>query len=399
MGSYFSRAFDGVTERFALPYVDAQSQHPYSNALVWDCLQTIAASRQSRITRNCRLFVNGNQVNVFAAKDLIQRICKFPSIEAVEWDKLFGADEFHMFVNHAALYSADLLEASKTFMGDFADRFEPQGISVEHHLIIGRYTQTPFGVHVDDPTDRVFHFNLGPSGKSMTLWRRPEFMRRYSGDAGRPVDRVSPEGSATYNIAPQSAFFLPADYHHVGRSDGGVSIVVAVAISRQCEGLLLRDALRELRELLPPCYASANYYESFEGEAVGMEEMFASYDAVGLTAASRHAQARRKSNKNFIEILPLQVAPLHKLYGVYALRDGREPIAIKHAGYVYLYSAGHRAILKRCVLVDEFERIMRERRFEILRHPEKHSPLAIEVSALQAWFVATGAACAISQIA
>ncbi|MET3234183.1 UNVERIFIED_ORG: hypothetical protein ABIC54_006399 [Burkholderia sp. 1263] len=338
-------------------------------------------------------------MNSFAAKKIIRKACEFPSIETVDWTDLFGAGEFFIFVNNAALYSVDLLEASKKFMGDFADRFEPQGISVEHHLIIGRYTQTPFGVHIDDATDRVFHFNLGPSSKTMILWGSQHFAQLYSGDTARSADQVSSIGSVTFDIAPQSAFFLPANYHHVGRSEDGVSIVVALAISRKSEPQLLRDASRELQELLPPRYPQASYYQNFEGDAGGTDEMFAAYDAIGLISALQHAQARRRSNKSFTEILPIQIAPLRNLHGVYTVRDGREPIAIKEADGLFLYSGGHRVILKKPELIREFERIAYERRFEISSHLGEYSEALMEVEAMRAWLVATGAACALEEAA
>lgn len=389
---YFSNAYDGATNGFSKPVVDTAVNHPYTKELVWDCLKRISSSTQSQITRNCRLYHRGGQVNVFEAKRILDRICNFDSIDLVDWDREFGDSDFLFFINHAALYSAKLLTASRKFVGDFAERFEPNGLSIEHHLIIGRYSETPFGVHVDDSTDRVFHFNLGPKVKRMTLWARETFLEEYQQDISRPVNKVSIANSKTYDIPVGSCFFLPANYHHVGSSDMGVSTVVALAFSRQSETLLLAEAFKELQMLIPKILSTHNYYYDFEGESYYPNALLAKYDKLGLVVASQHAQARRKSNGSFSEIHPIIISPVAELVGNYILIEEKIPLQIEHNGVIYIYAAGHQASLITPALIKEFSDILRLRAFKIPKLFGKQPTEFMQSIALRAWLVATGTA-------
>jgi hypothetical protein len=195
MRTFFDEQFDGPTERFSRPHVVLDAPHPYTDDMVLACLRTIGESGQSRITRNCRVYVEGAMLCPFASRDLLRRIAENESIRSVDWSGLFDERDFLIFINHAALYAPDMLNASRAFVGAFDRRFGRSGISIEHHVIIGRYAETSFGVHIDDPTDRVFHFNLGPHAKSMSLWPRREFLTAYGGDVARlrrNVDHAEP---------------------------------------------------------------------------------------------------------------------------------------------------------------------------------------------------------------
>lgn len=390
---FFSQAYDGVTEGFLRPALDKIVSHPYTKEHVFECLKTIASSSQSRITRNCRLYHRGAQINVFEAKCIVERICRnYASLDQVDWDSIFGEGDFLFFINHAALYSVKLLAASRQFVGDFAERFEPGGLSIEHHLIIGRYKETPFGVHLDDPTDRVFHFNLGPSEKRMSLWPREAFIDDYKHDMARPIDQVSFDGSTTYNIPAGSCFFLPANYHHVGASDAGVSILVALAFSRQSESLLLAEALSEMREWIPERLSPHSYYRDFKGETYSPDVLLGAYDDFSLVAASQHARAKRKSNGSFTEVHPLIFSPVTELVGNYLLVEDRRPLPVKQGEIIYIYSAGHQAILATPALVSEFYDILRLGAFNIPPLSGYESTNFMQSVALRAWLVTTGSA-------
>lgn len=388
MSTFFDRQFDGPTEYFATPHVTLNAPHPYTDEMVIECLRVIGSSPQSRITRNCRIYVDGALVCPFASRDIVRRIVLSESIREINWSEIFGGHDFLIFINRAALYVPKMLSASKAFVGAFDRRFGRTGISIEHHLIIGHYVETSFGVHIDDPTDRIFHFNLGPHHKTMSLWPRHEFLTAYGGDAARLRRTVDHAEPTTYVMPVGSAFFLPADYHHVGSSQEGVSIVVALAFSRQSESLLLREALHELRQLVPLQIPTANYYRDFLANAeVGEYELIARYDRVDLTLAHQHAVARRFSNNSFDEIPELKLPTIETTTGNYIRSD--TPIEVVKADEgTYVYSNGHRAFLNSEKQIRDLNHLLAVNEFEI----GQDLGFDVGVMALRVWLVATGAA-------
>jgi len=387
--NFFDEHFDGPTERFSSPYVTPSVQHPYTEEMVLECLKTIGSSHQSRITRNCRVYIDGALMCPFASSDVMGRITHNLRLCDVDWSEIFGRRSFLIFVNRAGLYSSEMLSASKAFVGAFDLRFGRSGISIEHHLIIGHYDQTPFGVHIDDPTDRVFHFNLGPCCKRMSLWPRQEFLTSYGGDAARLRSEVNHAEPSTYLIPAGSSFFLPADFHHVGSSQDGISIVVALAFSRQSENLLLREALQEMIQLVASDISLVKYYREFAKSPNFCEdELFARVNQVGLEMAHRHAVARRISNNSFTEIPPkLEFPNIETVPGSYMRTDTRIEV-IEAGGGAYVYSGGHRAFLVSNRQVRELNHLLSRSEFEIGQNLGHDA----ESFALRVWLTATGAA-------
>lgn len=384
--NFFVSQFEGPTERFAKPHVQSDVDHPYTKAMVLDCFSNLAASNQSRITRNCRIYVAGSLMCPFESQGLIRKLAEARSFDRIDWTKLFGGSEFLVFLNYAALYCADMLSASKTFLGGFDRSFDRSGISIEHHVIVGKYAETSFGVHIDDATDRVFHFNLGPSEKCMELWPRREFLERYNGDIARPRRLVTHVSSKKYQMPVGSSFFLPADYHHVGSSATGVSAVVALAVSRQSEGLLLKAASQELCNLVRPWHRQRSYYDDFtSGIAVGQSKPLHRYDQIGLVEAHRHATARRLSNNSIAEIPDFSMPRFGQYVGLYALTHSALEV-VDTANALYVYSAGHRAILRTQEQRRDFERVVAAGEFYV----SSGSGLDIQSLALRSWLVATG---------
>lgn len=388
MITFFDQQFDGPTRHFSAPNVIPNVQHPYTDEMVIDCLRTIGSNHQSRVTRNCRVYIDGALSCPFESRDIMRKLAQNLSLRDVDWPEVFGGRNFLIFINRAGLYSPKMLSASKSFVGSFDRRFGRSGITIEHHLIIGHYSETPFGVHIDDPTDRVFHFNLGPFCKSMSLWPRGEFLAAYGGDASRLRRMVNHAEPTTYMMPVGSSFFLPADYHHVGSSQEGVSVVVALAFSRQNENLLLREAVQELHQLVPPRIPTATYYRDFVAAPEFDEsDLVARYDQLSLELAHRHAVARRISNNSFDEIPELDFPKIETATGSYILTDTRIEV-IEANGGAYVYSGGHRAFLNSDRQIRDLNRLLSTREFEI----GQHIGLDAESLALRVWLAAAGAA-------
>ena len=254
MSTLLDEIYFDLTNRFAFPAVKQQVAKYFPDTLVKECLDALAALPGSRSARNCRIYVDGRQLGPFEAKEVLGRVSEYPDLASIDWHAALQARSFFIFVNFAALFSEKLYEASRILLGDFCDRFEPDGVSVENHLIIGNYDETPFGVHVDDAADRVLHFNLGPAAKVMSLWPRDEYLARYKDDAARPVRSVDSAKSEAHLMLPGSCFLLPADYYHVARSNEGVSVVVALALTRMSEPKRIQALVSEAQLQLLPEY-------------------------------------------------------------------------------------------------------------------------------------------------
>lgn len=390
--SHFFESMYSSTQGFAVPALEEDVCHPYSLTMVKECIDRLAAQSGSKIARTCRIYLAQHQLNPFEAKEFVRKIAVSPTLDSVDWSELTGGVEFMIFLNFAALYSEDLLDASRQLLGTFLDRFEPDGVSVEHHLIIGRYSQTPFGVHVDDATDRVFHFNLGPARKELQLWPRAEFLSTYAGDQARPVELVSDAGSTVHRMPVNSCFHLPADYYHVGRSLEGVSVVVAMAFSRQSLALQVDGAIKEMENFCHAPNERETYYRHFgatvaDGAVAGYAQALA---AIGFDGLLAHARARRRSNGSFAEILPFPSPDLTQIPQAYRLSSLCPPQLLESQGSLHIYSGGHHAKLDAPEHIAALRHTLSLPRFDLcqrrLRDDLASGNLA---TAVLAWLVAT----------
>lgn len=124
MTAFFSELYD-ATERFRRPYGENIVTHPYTEKMVKECLDKLASEPDSKISKKCRIYRNGRQLGPFEAKEFIVEASRFPSLASVAWKDLTEGEPFLIFINFAALLSNVLSEASRRFIGDFAQRFEP----------------------------------------------------------------------------------------------------------------------------------------------------------------------------------------------------------------------------------------------------------------------------------
>ncbi|OXS99077.1 hypothetical protein B7H23_12790 [Notoacmeibacter marinus] len=391
MTALFSEFYD-ATKRFRRPYGESIVTHPYTEAMVKECLDRLANEPDSKISKKCRIYRNGRQLGPFEAKEFIIEVSRFPTLASVAWEELTEGEPFLIFVNFAALLSHELSEASRRFIGDFARRFEPEGISIEHHLIIGKYDETAFGVHIDDATDRVFHFNLGPSAKEMILWPREDYLASYNGDLARPLKSVSTSGSQTHPMPVGGCFFLPADYYHVGRSPHGVSVVVSLALTRQNHKHQMAATLAALDLFANVKESADDYYKDFSSrpDPDAFANVWAKAEEIGFANLLEHARARNRSNNYFIEVSPIDASPLPSEAAWFEIEDASNLQLIDHNGSLNVYSRGHYASLHDPAHIKIFKDAVQTGRFEFsMRHFQDARERGDRGTALLGWLIAT----------
>ncbi|RCW23339.1 hypothetical protein DFR48_107211 [Ciceribacter lividus] len=391
MTTLFDQFYD-ATGRFRRPYGEKVVSHPYTEAMVKECLDRLANEPNSKISKRCRIYRNGRQLGPFEAKEFIVDVSRFPTLASVAWEEITAGEPFLIFVNFAALLSHELGEASRRFIGDFGQRFEPDGISIEHHLIIGKYDETAFGVHIDDATDRVFHFNLGPSAKEMILWPREDYLASYNGDVARPLKSVSMNGSQTYPMPVGGCFFLPADYYHVGRSPHGVSIVVSLALTRNSCKHQLASAVGALDLFTHVDESADDYYRDFSSRPNpdAVANVWVKAEEIGFANLLEHARARNRSNNYLIEISPINASPLPDEAAWFEIRDPSNLQVIEHDGSLNVYSRGHYALLYNTVDIKTFRDAIEAGRFEYsMQHFQNARRRGDRGTALLGWVIAT----------
>lgn len=391
MTGLFNEFYDS-TERFRRPYGKNTVHHPYTTEMVKGCLDKIAGESCSKINKNCRIYHNGRQLGPFEAKEFIIALSRYPSLEAIDWESVTDGAPFLIFVNYAALLSNNLNEATRRFIGDFGARFEPDGISIEHHLIVGTYEETPFGVHIDDATDRVFHFNLGPQPKEMLLWPRSEYSTAYSGDLARPLSSVSKNGSVTHPIEVGGCFFLPADYYHVGRSPHGVSTVISLAFTRQNHRLQMKSALSALELFAQVKESADDYYRNFETQAVpdAFSQVWSIASNIGFERLLEHARARSRSNNYFVEISPIDASPLPNSPTAFGVIDRSNLQLIEDSRALHVYSRGHYAALSDIEHIRRFKAVAEAGTFDFNQQQFQDAMRKGDTgTALLGWTIAT----------
>ena len=141
----------------------------------------------------------------------------------------------------------------------------------------------------------------------MILWPREPFLERYGVNPRRPLDETDRDGSARYEMPVGSCFFLPADYYHVGRSPDGVSVVVAIALSRQSSEEQLAAVHREIKNAIAPIEDLTPYWTDFRRapSAAQQENICATFARHDYAGWLQHARARACSNGWISEVRPL----------------------------------------------------------------------------------------------
>lgn len=253
-----------------------------------------------------RLYINGTRKKRFYEKKFLESVPKLCANLTVWLNNYFLENEFLIFVNYSTSWSKKLSVLFANLAKPVIDLYPPGSLSLETHLIIGRYQTTPFGVHVDDPNDRVIHFNLSNTPKHLHLWEIEKFFELTgSYEFIEHMDSIK-KHKTTYTMQKGDAFVLPASYYHVGESPE-LSIVAAISLTKLSKGDILDRVLtvvsddikagfstdKEPNNFEPNCAIDALRKEPFLQENSLFKNVF--------RAALDKYNARVKSNMYFVE--------------------------------------------------------------------------------------------------
>lgn len=391
MTGMFEDFYFNKTNKFSNPIVSFDCEHQYTDEMVKECIDTLASMSGMAIEKNCRISINNLALDPFLAKKIMITASKSPNLNSINWKEIVGSDNFFIFINYAALYSSSMKQETSRLLGDFCKYFEPDGVSLEHHIIIGQYQETPFGVHIDDPTDRVFHFNIGNCEKSMLLWDRKVYLQKYQSESARPISSVDKSDAKEYIIPKGSCFFLPADYYHVACSNSGVSVVVAVAFSKVCEYLQIKAAMSEAEEILLKGTNPSKYYKHFNAKTDNnnQPDCWRHRWSLNYKELSNRASARMFSNKCMAEIDPLKKG-IELVYDtIYYINQYVNVVLLEENENLLVFSNGHFCELKENNMVKKIRKILEIGAFKF-DSDKIRDPKMVKVYAFLYWLIQTG---------
>ena len=141
----FEYFYETLTDHFETPTTFADAPHTYDMSMAAEVMRSISAMPGRKLTSDCRVFIDGRRASPFEGKRFIDLIASFPDLSDAPWDDLTKGAPFLIFVNRASFFSEAMDSATRDLLGKFCDRFEPEGVSIEHHVIIGQYAETDFG--------------------------------------------------------------------------------------------------------------------------------------------------------------------------------------------------------------------------------------------------------------
>lgn len=236
------------TKEFSCPKIfDINSDIVLPNIIdIHELLLNCKMEKSRARLSNIRLYVNGRRKERFQEKKFLADIPDLKQ-DIITWlYQYFGSDEFLLFINFAGGWSDSLLNKNAKITSHYFQNNPPSTVSFENHVIIGRYFQTPFGVHLDDVVDRVIHFNLGPGDKNIILWDPECYLEKTGGydfkDNYLPIQDCGKQ----YNFMKNQGFFLPSNYFHIGQSVNDISICTAIALSKLLPKDIINGILHEL---------------------------------------------------------------------------------------------------------------------------------------------------------
>ncbi|MBY0273602.1 MAG: hypothetical protein K2X02_09425 [Alphaproteobacteria bacterium] len=253
-----------------------------------------------------RLYVDNKRKKPFGEKAFLADLPD-PNMDLNKWlEGYFDKKDFLLFINYSGSWSNELATLLADFSAPLLEKFSPFSLSLESHIIIGRYKTTPFGVHIDDPNDRVIHFNLSDNEKYLHLWDKEKY-RELTGSF-EYIENMNDiqEYKTTYTIKKNDAFVLPAAFYHVGESPK-ISIIFALALTKISKKDLILKIVDEMKDDLIKSISSDIDYAHFEDEEVlkgVLEEEFLTVNKSfndHFSTSLKKYKAKVKSNRCFVE--------------------------------------------------------------------------------------------------
>lgn len=361
------------------PIVLDERYNPYSKEEVISVLIGVLSSSSNKTPRYFRLYVEGNLINNFESLIILKRVIN-TKLNDNELKHLFNGKDFLIFINYAGMYSDSLSRISKNFIKNCFDDFD---CVIEHNIIIGKYDQTAFGIHIDDAGDRVIHFNVGESEKTFLLYDMESYSTKYGFNDQICEPNIEQEMSK-FILKPRDVFTLPGSYYHVARSDN-ISVSVALAVTKLTSLSKLEYLSSEIKSELSKEVFEDNYRNSFLFNEKYIDKYLESCD---LKYYYEQFYKKIMSNNLFIDVIPLQdgLTDIIPNLGRKYILDSNSSIQyfIKNSK-LFVFSNGHMSVYLDIKLEDEIYKITNVGHF--------HIPEALDFKSnshlLRTWFAKT----------
>ncbi len=203
------------SETDALPRISPEELFPAVTA----CADSFLDGEEQKV----RLYVDGDQIDLRGGGhgDLLPKLSD-GSFEDYNYRMVHrhGLGEYalvmadwHQFSHplwHRIVHTVDALAR---YVGISASRMDTQ-------VFLGNYTQTPFGVHVDDAS--AFHFPI-IGKKRMRFWTDSFVKQTPALRQARQYEQFLSE-SVINEATPGEIIYWPSDYWHVGESHGDFAV-------------------------------------------------------------------------------------------------------------------------------------------------------------------------------
>lgn len=317
--------YDELSPGFDIPLVMGPDTlaSPYDLEDVARIVAAIAASKEISVFQNLvRVYISDRRLTTFDVQTLMKRIAEADAVRTGDWEALFGADEFMIFVNFAGRFDEAVCRKTSALTKDLMAMFNDGCLFLEHHILIGKYRQTPFGVHIDSPHDRVIHFNLGPNTKSMLLWSIDDYVAHAGQHAPLTYDGWKGPPAQEFEIGAGEGFVLPFAYYHVGRSMPEPSVSVLLAFSRSDASTYWAAAMDELGKAVGPRLPDKDPrpYAAKDDDAV-LKAIEAAIPTPDMASRALRRHILRLKSSDFIVDWPSSPEPRYIAPGRYRLGD------------------------------------------------------------------------------
>lgn len=303
-----------------------------------------------------RLYVDGKRKKRFGEEAFLDALPELGT-DLNEWmEAHFAKQDFLIFINYSGSWNNEFASLFANLARPIINKYPPLSLTLETHLILGRYKSTPFGVHIDDENDRVIHFHISGEEKYLHLWQKDDFHKLTgSYDFMEDMEPIA-EHKVTHPISPGSSFVLPAEYYHVGESPD-ISVVAALALSKISKKKLVTYVMDEAKSEITQRINSDVDFSHFDPEPILSDfenDTFyegLTFKSVFLNALERYTCCRN-SNLHFVE------RPLiedNQSFGDDQVLTKKAPFNIDfcvQGERLYLYSRGHRFTVKAYPLIE-----------------------------------------------
>ena len=357
---------------------------------VHDLLKAIGRGSEYDRARALRVFVVGARRKGDYERSFLRSIAGEGTL--VSRLNEFCSSEFLAFVNRAGTWSEPILRRFGRLAAPLVDGRPPSSLRLELHAIIGRYSFTPFGIHLDERNDRVLHFNIGPGEKTLHLWDRETYLE-CNGDDSRCYEpaRLLPESTPYVLPVDQTVFHLPAELFHVG-SSAELSLTLSLAVTKRSRRDFIGDVGTRMTKVLQRSITSDVSFADFSPEEVVETTDLMSRAAPRGTSdwideAVQDAMLLARSNLCFTDLPELRQTSTDEIRASALLRRADPfPILVAERGdHLALFLRGRTARMRRAAsvlaLVEELQHakeVRTERALSVLtRDMEVAAALAV----------------------